>query len=221
MKKTIRVAALIFVGLALVTGTALATPVTFSGATGDVDVNTVWEFNPFGTLSLDSEVLVGPAFPVFTMDGLGLGSDFTLADGQSQTIDFFELEVAGFGLGQYEIEASLDFDSPTMDPASGQGGGYFGTGDILLLGQISGGTLSWDSQPGLITLADGNVLSISFEDFIVFGMGDSKVVHATITNLGGGVVDNPMNPVPEPATMLLFGTGLAALASLKRWKMKK
>ncbi len=224
MKKTMLKSGLLAIlGVGLVTGTALATPVTFSGASGSVDLNTVWEFNPFGTLSLESEMAVGPTFPEFTLDGLGIGTDFTLADGESQTIDFFELEVDGFGFGQYEIAASLDFDTPTMDPAEGTGGGYFGTGYIPLLGRISGGTLSWDSQPGLITLDDGNVLSISFEDFIVLGMGDSRIVHATITNMGGGVITggNDMNPVPEPATMLLFGAGMAGLASMKRRKANK
>ncbi|HHL35313.1 MAG TPA: PEP-CTERM sorting domain-containing protein [Desulfobulbaceae bacterium] len=223
MKKAMAKSGLLVVlvlGLGVVTGTAQATPVTFSGATGGVDLTTGWTWNPSGTLSLDAQLQVGPAFSEFTLDGTGIGPEFTLADGESQTIDFFELTAGGFGVGQYDIGASLDFDTPTMEPASGEGGGYFGTGDVPLFGRISGGTLSWDSQPGLITLADGNMLSISFEDFIVFGMGESKMVHATISNLGGGA-DNQMNPVPEPATMLLFGTGLAGLASLKYRKMKR
>ena len=139
---------------------------------------------------------------------------FTLLDGDTRTVDFFTLTASGFGLGTYSISATLGFDLPDLvtDP-SGSGGGYFGT----LWGFISGGSLYWDtnSLPDYYTLANGNRICVAFEDGVAFGLGDTAMVHAYITNLGGSSA-----PVPEPGTLLMLGGGLVGLYSFGRRRIK-
>ncbi|MEA5114170.1 MAG: PEP-CTERM sorting domain-containing protein [Geobacteraceae bacterium] len=191
---------------------ALAMVVWFAGAVGATPVNFNVATAPLSSVTLSN---VSPSGWTSLQAGLvyGLGNNvFTLADGQTRAIDFFYLRATGLGGGTADVTATLAFDSPLIS-ASGQGDATWGT----IGGVISGGTLNWDdsSLPDVMTLADGNRVSIDFEEGVEIGFGNIATVHAYITNLG-----NATAPVPEPGTIVLLGAGLVGLGVFGRRRMK-
>jgi hypothetical protein len=135
----------------------------------------------------------------------------TLDVGQSWEFDFFTLSFYGLGGGSGSIYATLAFDSPTGAPsASGSGAGGFAT----LFGVFSGGGLTWLTQPGSFSLADGTSYSVTFENLSGLTVGSTNV-SGTIRMLGGAT----SVAVPEPGALGLLGLGLLGLGLSVRRKV--
>jgi hypothetical protein len=185
-------------------GFAGATPVYFDVAGGSVTLSNIDSY-PIGWTSLSAATV-----PTLSNES------FTIADGGTQSIEFFTLTASGLGVGSANISASLFFTTPVGLIGSGSGEAEWGT----FFGMISGGKLTWDANtlPDVVTLADGNVVSIDFEDGIEIGLGDTATVHAYISNHGGGAGGAP---VPEPATMFLLGSGMLGLVAVGRKRFNK
>lgn len=137
------------------------------------------------------------------------GENFTLEDG-FDPIDLGPLPLDNWSLadvtGMESKEQALAFLSglPTegYDPAIG---GYYVDGDLqsgMLYFALEEDFIGWILQD----------LDIPPVEFAALGFAGELVLTAT---------GDACEPVPEPATMLLFGTGLAGLAGTYRRKNKK
>lgn len=146
--------------------------------------------------------------------------------GIPQTVDLFsiwtdETDVGWDDMVAYPISVDFYFTQPT--PAF-SGSIYGETFGVSLLGIVEYGKVEWDSGSifNFGPLGDGE-LRVSLSDEIfnkgLFGLKEGErygaIVEATFK------LKNEASPVPEPATMLLLGSGLVGLAGYGRKKFKK
>lgn len=190
-------AMVICAGLAGYTGSALASPLTI--------VDTV-EFNTAGIVTPASDAT--PA----VLNGFGGGSAADLGglgDYLSWTQNFaFEYAPESILSGVLSITLSDDeADSWSGLLTREYAFGWTDGGDSAF-GEADSGI--HDFSLNTSSLADGSL------QITVLGLsGDFKVLKSSLE-----VKYNP-SPVPEPTTLLLFGSGLAGLAAISRRKIKQ
>jgi hypothetical protein len=160
----------------------------------------------------------------------GLGSTFfSLNDGESETFDFFSIEVGSpGGAGSADIEATLAFDSFDSEITSSGSGG-----SATFFGRVFGNSLTWDTMPQTYVLGNGNSFDVDFEDILQVGSENSTIIQATVTAhvapvpepatilLMSGTDTANVAPVPEPATILLMSGGLLGLVVNRKRFTKK
>jgi hypothetical protein len=165
------------------------------------------------TLSFNpSESIINVGYRVYIdidisgMDSANLGA-FDLDVSYDDTILAFYDYDLGSGLGDISGGEALDFSLGDL------GGGVIDLAEVSLL---------WDltSQPDAFTLA-----TVSF-DGISLGTSNLWLSDVTLGDdngdpLNAAVEGGKIDVVPEPTTMLIFGTGLVGLAGFGRKKFKK
>lgn len=169
---------------------------------------------PTVTLNLmNSDIYVGESFDVQVwVDSDDIGLDL-LSFG-------FDVNTSGsaFMYDTYTVETGFDDDSSWVPPAVAGSAFPAIADDIWLLATLSF-TATEAGMGSLQTLGmtDNMFYGLAYEiDPVTTGWYDINASLDVMVN-----PSNPTSPVPEPATIFLFGTGLAGLVGTKLRRKKK
>jgi hypothetical protein len=169
---------------------------------GNAEATILFEIDAANSwVSVTSTPVSGKGLNAFLAGGVNERS-FSLDEGQSATFNFLRLSGKGVeGTGTYYISAQLAFARPLETPAAvGHGGGVY----AHYQGVVDAGTLTWTDMPTLITLKDGSVISVDFEDG--WRLRDERaIVRATVRLV------EEATAVAEPGTVAMIGAGLAGM----------
>lgn len=121
-----------------------------------------------------------------------------------------------------------------MQPNATHPGPTFGSLDATTIDYATATLTTFDAvavahvntADGFLTLGDGGSLGLNFDPTVVIGStlflvtGEVGGQAGEFVDASVYVSDEPIEPVPEPATMLLLGSGLIGLAGFGRKKFK-
>jgi hypothetical protein len=210
-----RIASLSLLALCLAVVPAVAQTVYNNGAiNGNTDAWTVnFGFVVSDTFSLaNTTTITGGSFGMWLFSGDTLTSaELSITSGENsgtsyfdQTVNFTQGSCVANQYGYNVCQENTTFNGPTLNAGS-----YWL--NLQNASVPSGDPVYWDENSGASQASENSVGSIPSEAFTVLGSSTSTTTTTSTTSTG--------TSVPEPSSIMLFGSGILGLAGVLRRKL--